>query len=251
MNRTARALPALLVAASAAASFTPPLAAPLAAQHMTPPPASADLDLQAARVGFVADLDLLVFEQDVAGTAGHTRPAPRGQMDGAPVLGYVFPTSLAPEDVGFAPGEGVVALAVTSHPDFDDTPLWDEDGDRDYGNDGLRFHTHWVVLVPDERVAGGLAVKETQRIEQDLPPTNPGMPMYLDSPGFSVVLDGGTLRVVVPLDRVSRRRDFSFDAVTAYMEVNTSDESRPLLGVYHVYEVLSGDLSLPYRVTER
>lgn len=217
---------------------------------VTPTSASPDLDIAAARVEYRPDLDLLVFEQKVLGRAGATTPSARGGMDGAPVLGYVFPTSLAPEDVGFAPGAGVVALAATSHPDFDDTPLWDEDGDRDYGNDGVVFHTHWVVLTPDDRVPGGLAVKETQRIEQDLPPTNPGMPMYLDSPGFSVVLDGATLRVLVPLDRVSGRRDFSFDAVTAYMEVNTSDASRPLLGVYHVYEVLSGDLSLPYSVTE-
>lgn len=53
----------------------------------------------------------------------------------------------------------------------------------------------------------------------------------------------------VPLDRVKCHTDFKFDAVTAYMEVNTSDDSRPLLGVYEVYDVLSGDLSLPYAVT--
>lgn len=238
-----------------------PLAAPLATllllptagsaqATVTPTPASADLDITAARVEYHDDLRILVFQQDVVGAAGATVPMAAGQMDRAPVLGYVFPTTLRPEDVGFEPGDGVVALAATSHPDFDDTPLWDEDGDRDYGNDGVVFHTHWVVLTPDDRVAGGLSVKETQRIEQDLPPTNPGMPMYLDSPGFSVVLDGATLRVVVPLDRVAGRRDFRFDAVTAYMEVNTSDADRPLLGVYHVYEVLSGDLGMPYRVTE-
>lgn len=220
------------------------------AQDVNATPGTADLDITDAGIRYAADLQLLVFEQQVAGVAGATTPEPRGAMDGAPVLGYVFPTSLDPEDVGFAPGDGVVALAATSHPDFDDTPLWDENGDGTYENDGVRFHTHWVVLVPDERVPGGLAVKETQRIEQDLPATNPGMPMYLDSPGFSVILDGSALRVAVPLDRVGGRRDFSFDAVTVYMEVNTSDETRPLLGVYHVYEVLSGDLSLPYSVSE-
>lgn len=234
-------------ALAALAALVPAL--PLAAQSpVQPVPASPDLDIADARVDYRPDLQLLVFEQQVGGTAGATVPDARGQMDGAPVLGYVFPTTLAPEDVGFAPGEGVVALAATSHPDFDDTPLWDENGDRDYANDGRTFHIHWVVLVPDDRVAGGLSVKETQQVATDLPPTNPGMPMYLDSPGFSVVLDGSSIRVLVPLDRVSGRRDFTFDAVTAYMEVNTSDESRPLLGVYHVYEVLSGDLSLPYHV---
>ena len=140
-------------------------------------PMSADLDLTHARVRHLADLDLLVFELDVAGAAGATVPDAAGQLDGAPVLGYVFPTTLAPENVGFAPGEGVVALAATSHPDFDDTPLWDEDNSGDYADDGVIFHTHWVVLVPDERVAGGLSVKETQQISEDLPPTAPGMPI--------------------------------------------------------------------------
>lgn len=220
-----------------------------AAQSPTHTPTSADLDIEAVRVRLVPELGVLVFEQDVVGSAGATIPTARGEMDGAPVLGYVFPTTLAPENVGFAPGEGVVALAATAHPDFDDTPLWDENGDGDYTNDGIRFHSHWVVLVPDERVAGGLSVKAATRIESELPPTNPGMPMYLDSPGFSVRLDGNQVRVVVPIDRVGGRSDFSFDAVTAYMEVNTTDPDRPLLGVYHVYEVLSGDLSLPYRVS--
>lgn len=222
---------------------------PLAAQGaVSATPESEDLVLVSARVEVLEDLDLLVFEQQVDGEAGRTVPEARGQMDGAPVLGYVFPTTLSPEDVGFAAGDGIVALAVTSHPDFDDTPLWDENGDRDYANDGVRFHTHWVVLVPDPRADGGLSVKETESIESDLPPTSPGMPMYLDSPGFSVALKGGFLRVAVPLDRVSGRSDFQFDAVAAYMEVNTSDSERPLLGVYHVYSVLSGDLSLPYHV---
>jgi len=244
MRTQLRTLGSLIASAACLTALAPDLQG----QEVEAIPASADLDITDAAVRYMPDLQLLVFEQVVAGVAGATTPEARGEMDGAPVLGYVFPTSLAPEDVGFAVGEGVVALAATSHPDFDDTPLWDEDGDFDYDNDGIRFHTHWVVLVPDERVPGGLSVKSTQRIEQDLPPTNPGMPMYLDSPGFSVVLDGATVRVLVPLDRVRGRRDFSFDAVTAYMEVNTSDESRPLLGVYHVYDVLSGDLSLPYRV---
>lgn len=208
-----------------------------------------DLIVHSTQVRYLEDLDLLVFEQQVNGTVGETLPQPAGQLDEAPVLGYVFPTTLSPETVGFGPVEGILALAVTSHPDFDDTPLWDEDGDRIYDNDGIVWHTHWVVLTPDERVPGGLAVKETSEVESVvLPPTHPGMPMYLDSPGFSVVPDGDRLQVLVPAQRVSHNLDFSFDAVVAYMEVNTSDDSRPLLGVYAVYSVASGDLSLPYRV---
>ncbi len=220
------------------------------AQDVVPTPGTVDLEITDAAVRYLDDLDLLVFEQEVDGTAGNTTPEARGQMDGAPVLGYVFPTTLSSTDVGFGETDGTVALAVTSHPDFDDTPLWDENVDRDYENDGAVFHTHWVVLTSDERVPGGLAVKEfrTEDASVVLPPTNPGLPMYMDSPGHSVVLRGNTLRVLVPAARINNRMDFTFDAVTAYMEVNTSDESRPMLGVYEVYGVLSGDLSLPYAV---
>ena len=215
--------------------------------------ASADLELRQAKVSYHSDLDLLVFEQQVKGTVGNTLPTAAGQMDTAPVLGYVFPTTFKPEDVGFNPTEGIVALAVTSHPDFDDTPLWDENNDADYANDGIIFHTHWVVLTPDERVPGGLSVKQFKKEDSSviLPPTNPGMPMYMDSPGFSIVAERNKLKVLVPAQRVNNNLDFKFDGVTAYLEVNTSDENRPLLGVYQVYSVQSGDLSLPYSVSHR
>lgn len=232
-----------LPAALSAADQAPPI---------SPVAASADLEVRAAAVDYLPELDLLVFEQKVRGRAGGTTPQAKGQMDGAPVLGYVFPTTLAAQDVGFGAVEGTVALAVTSHPDFDDTPLWDEDNDRDYANDGVVFHSHWVVLVPDARVPGGLKVRQIPAGDTDavLPPTAPGMPMYMDSPGFSVVLSGDTLKVLVPAARVSGKTAFRFDAVAAYMQVAQSGD-RPLLGVYHVYSVLSGDLSLPYSVSEK
>ncbi|MFH5831953.1 hypothetical protein [Halalkalibaculum sp. DA384] len=210
---------------------------------------TADMDLTRARVQYINELDLLVFEINVEGSAGNTTPEPAGQMNGAPVLGYVFPTTLSPADVGFGNVEGILAFAVTSHPDFDDTPLWDENNDRDYKNDGTTFHTHWVVLGKDERVPGGLSVKEFKKEDQSvvLPPTNPGMPIYLDSPGFSVVFRGRSLKVAVPAQRVNNQTSFNYDGVAAYMEVST-DSNQPMLGVYAVYEVLSGDLSLPYAV---
>ncbi|MCH9649363.1 MAG: hypothetical protein K0U98_14070 [Deltaproteobacteria bacterium] len=213
------------------------------------PAATKDLQIQAASVTYLKSLDLLVFEQRVEGRAGGTVPEARGNLDGAPVLGYVFPTTLDSTDVGFREAEGIVALAVTSHPDFDDTPLWDENGDRNFANDGVVFHTHWVLLQPEKRVPGGLAVGQIDpgEISSSLPPTNPGMPMFMDSPGFAVLTQDGTLKVLVPAQRMSHRTDFRFDAVTAYMEVNTSPEA-PMLGVYKVYNVLSEDLSLPFEV---
>jgi hypothetical protein len=221
---------------------------------MTPTEKTDDLALTDARVEYIEDLDLLVFQQDVDGEAGGTVPEANGALDGAPVLGYVFPTTLSPGDVWFedASEDAIVALVVVSHPDFDDTPLWDENNDGDFDNDGAVYHTHWVALTEDDRVSGGLAVEEMSEgeIESTLPPTNPGMPMYMDSPGFSVVLQGSMLKVLVPAQRVHHNTGFQFDAASAYMEVNQSDEGRPLLGVYEVYGVLSGDLSLPYEVTQ-
>jgi len=218
----------------------------LAQDTVVPTERTDDVIIREAKARYLPELELIVFEQILVGQAGATVPAARGAMDGAPVLAYVFPTTLRPENVGFGPVEGIVALVATSHPDFDDTPLWDEAGDGRYDNDGAIFHTHWVVLNEDDRVPGGLAVREIGDEEAILPPTNPGMPMYMDSPGLTVVLQGDTLRILVPAWRIRHALDFRFDAVTAYLEVNTSDETRPLLGVYEVYDVASGDLSLPY-----
>jgi hypothetical protein len=217
------------------------------------PEANPDLTITAAQVRYLADIDQLVFEMSVAGTAGATVVAPRGSLDGAPVLGYVFPTSLASTDVGFSRVDGVTALAVTVHPDFDDSPLWDENLDGDTGNDGAVWHTHWVVLGPDDRVPGKQAVLAAKPADR-LPATAPKMPMFMDSPGFTVVRQASTIRVVVPAPRVNGRTDFRYDAVAAYMAVNAPSAGHagtgalPMLGVYRVYSVLSGNLSLPYTV---
>ncbi|MGK7911795.1 MAG: hypothetical protein AB4050_10005 [Synechococcus sp.] len=220
------------------------------AESVVAVPQSPALEIRSAQVQYIEELDLLVFQQQLEGSIGSSLPQAAGQLDGAPVLGYVFPTTLNPADVGFGGVEGIVALAITSHPDFDDTPLWDEDNDANYANDGVIWHSHWVVLTTDERVAGGLSVAQFAADDDAvvMPPTNPGMEIYLDSPGFSVVTDRNMLRVLVPAQRVNHQTDFNFDAVTAYMKVNTTDLDRPTLGVYEVYSVGSGDLSLPYEV---
>lgn len=95
---------------------------------------------------------------------------------------------------------------------------------------------------------GGLSVTETQRIEEDRPPTAPRMPLYLDSPGHSVVLRGHRTRILIPPYSV-RFDDFRVDAVTAYLEANQSDESRPTVDAYAVYHMYSVDLSLLYAIT--
>jgi len=209
----------------------------------------ANFQITAVEVNHRSELGLLVFKVSTKGQAGQTVPKAYGQLDGAPVLGYVIPTSLKSTDVGFAETEGIVALALTSHPDFDDTPLWDENADRYFANDGVVWHPHWVVLNQDDRVPGGLSVKQFAGDGKELlPPTNPGMPMYMDSPGFPVITKGNTMIVTVPAYRMNNRKDFNYDAVSCYMQVNGSRENLPMLGVYSVYSVASGDLSLPYTV---
>ncbi|HEY5751880.1 MAG TPA: hypothetical protein VIT21_01920 [Chthoniobacterales bacterium] len=209
---------------------------------------SPSLKIKAVSVEYRDDLDVLVFNMDLHGKAGAAAPKAAGQLDGAPVLAYVFPTTLKASDVNMGNVEGIVALAITSHPDFDDTPLWDENGNGKYDDDKVIYHTHWVLLTKDERVPGGLSVKEFKKEDKTvvLPPTNCGMPMYLDSPGHGVAERGNTIRAIVPASYVRNKTQFKFDGVACYMQVNTSCMARPMLGVYEVYSVASGDLSLPY-----
>ncbi|MBL4709934.1 MAG: hypothetical protein JKY48_15990 [Flavobacteriales bacterium] len=209
-----------------------------------------DFSIREVSVKHNSNLRQTVWEISVLGTAGKTTPTKVGQLDGAPVLGYVFPTNLKSTDVGFNQTDGIVALALTSHPDFDDTPLWDENSDNVYDNDGIIWHPHWVILHEDKRVKGGLAVKQFKKADETiiLPPTNPGMPMYMDSPGYPVVTTKHKIKVVIPDYRINNKIDFSYDGVTAFMKVNTSNENLPMLGVYEVFSIASGDLSLPFKV---
>ncbi len=214
---------------------------------------SPDFQIKSAKVVHNKRFGTLEFEIAVAGKAGNTKPTPIGKLDMAPVLAYVFPTSLKSEDVGFSSTAGIVALALTSHPDFDDSPIWDENADGNFENDGIVWHPHWVVLVEDKRVKGGLAVKEHKKADTvRKPKTAPDMPMFMDSPGFPVVTAGNTITVSVPVYRVSNKVSFNYDAVTCYLEVSAPSGSmsmdKPMLGVYNVFSVLSKDLSLPFKV---
>ena len=215
--------------------------------------------ISSAKITHNKDLGITVWEIKVNGNAGETVPKPVGQLNGAPVLGYVFPTTLKSSDIGFGKTDGIAALALTSHPDFEDTPLWDENADGDYLNDGVVWHAHWVILVEDKRIEGGLSVKEFKKGDKSvvLPPTNPGMAMYMDSPGFNIVTKGNTIKVIVPDFRINNQTNFKFDAVGCYMEVSTGEGTnhseggnKPMLGVYKVYSVASGNLSLPYTVKQ-
>lgn len=187
----------------------------------------------------------LIFHQIVAGQADESIPNSVGELAGASVYSFVWLTSLDSSVVGFEAEQGILALAVTSHPDFDDTPLWDEDEDGDTANDGALWHSHWVVLVEDESCGAGLKVKDIPDGETPaVPDTWPQLPILIDSPNYELELTGDEVLVQVPHGDVDYAENFNFDGVTAGLQVNEQIHA-PLLCVTGVDDIASGDLSLP------
>ncbi len=190
--------------------------------------------------------NVVSFHMTTNGIAGADVPAATGALGGADVLSYVWPTSLDPSAVEFEGGTGILALAATSHPDFDDTPLYDENNDGDPSNDGIVWHSHWVVLTPTEACGpGALAVRDIPAGETPkLPATWPGLPIFLDSPGFTPLFDGPEIAVNVAFRSDVELQGVAYDGVTSALRVNANIHS-PLLCVVDVFDVASGDLSLP------
>lgn len=191
----------------------------------------------------------LTFKMRVSEKAGTSKPTPTGKLEGSDVFSYVWPTKIDSEAVGFEKEQGILAMAITSHPDFDDTPLFDENGDGDLGNDGTVWHSHWVVLVPDNACGeGALKVKDIPAgTTPKLPATWPGLPILIDSPGYSPVINEQEVMVRVPFRDAKELQGVAFDGVTSGLRVNESAHA-PLLCVVDVFDVASGDLSLPGKV---
>lgn len=189
---------------------------------------------------------LVTFHMTTNGVAGAEQPEPVGALGGAPVLSYVWPTSLDPATVGFEGGTGILALAATSHPDFDDTPLFDENGDGDPANDGLLWHSHWVVLTPTEDCGeGALGVRDIpEGATPAMPATWPGLPIFIDSPGYTPLFDGPEISVTVPFADPDAVSGAAYDGVTSALRVNANIHA-PLLCVTDVFDIASGNLSLP------
>lgn len=190
-----------------------------------------------------------IFHMAVSGKAGASRPAKSGKLAGSSVFSYVWPTSLDSSVVGFEPKAGILAFAVTAHPDFDDTPLFDENGDGRLDNDGGVWHSHWVVLQPDA-ACGADALKVVDipaGTRPRLPKTWPGLPILIDSPGWTPTFHDESVEVRVPFDDIGAVQAGSFDGVTAALRVNASVHE-PLLCVADVFKVASGNLSLPGKV---
>ena len=208
---------------------------------------TAPFDILAAHVHL--DGRIATFHMTMASAAGTETPAPHGDLAGAPVFAYVWPTTLDPSAVGFEAGTGILALAATSHPDFDDTPLYDENGDGDLANDGLAWHSHWVVLVPNADCGpDALSVRDIGPDETPaLPRTWPGLPLFIDSPGYTPVFAGEEVIVRVPFDASGDIAGAGYDGVTAALRVHANVHA-PLLCVSDVFDIASGALTLPGKV---
>ncbi len=181
-----------------------------------------------------------VFTTRVRGEAGVDKPDAIGKFEGSSVYAYVWPTTLNSGDIGFDVDQGIVALAVTFHPDFDDA--------ANGGENRHVWHPHWVVLGEDAACPGGLKVHDIpEGTTPKVPPTWPNVPLLIDSPEYPTTFTGDTVAVSIPVALISGIANASFDGVTAGLKVNANLHA-PLLCVDNVFKVASGDLSLPGKV---
>lgn len=218
-----------------------PLVVGAAAQEIASPgnkAINASFDIVETRI--TTDQGHAVFRTRVSGEAGKEKPKATGKFEGAEVYAYVWPTSLNSADVGFERDQGIVALAVTFHPDFDDAARGAKNRDR--------WHPHWVVLNEDKACTGGLKVKDIpEGAKPKLPATWPGVPLLIDSPEYKTELRTNLVEVHIPLERIGALASASFDGVTAGLRINANLHA-PLLCVANVFKIASGNLSLPGKV---
>lgn len=181
-----------------------------------------------------------IFRTRVRGEAGKATPKASGKFEGSDVYAYVWPTSMNSADVGFEKDQGIVALAVTFHPDFDDAAKSARNRDR--------WHPHWVVLAEDKACSGGLKVRDIPKdAKPKVPETWPGVPLLIDSPDYKTELKGDAVEVHIPLGKLGAINGASFDGVTAGLKVN-ANLHEPLLCVSNVFKIASGNLSLPGKI---
>jgi hypothetical protein len=243
----------LALAAALALALAPPAPAHEGRRHeggigsAAQPTVAAAFDIVHARI--TTDGRVARFHMAVSGQAGAIRPTPSGRLAGSEVYAYVWPTTIDPYAVGFEAGAGLLALVVASHPDFDDSPLFDENGDGDPDNDGEVWHAHWAVLAPTPGCGeGALGVLDIpDGATPRLPKTWPGLPLLLDSPGWQPRFAGDSVEVRVAFDDIGSVDSARFDGVTAGLRINANVHA-PLLCVENVFKTASGDLGLPGRV---
>ncbi len=218
------------------------LLAPIAAAHpVTAEPSAtviASFDIVETRI--VTRGDKAIFATRVRGQAGQDKPAATGRFAGSDVYAYVWPTSLDSAEIGFDKAQGIVALAVTFHPDFDDAAYGKKNRDR--------WHPHWVVLAENKACGAGLKVVDIPKgASPKLPATWPNVPLLIDSPEYPTTLSGNTVEVEIPLNLIGGIAGAAYDGVTSGLKVDGNLHA-PLLCVANVFKIASGKLTLPGRV---
>lgn len=164
----------------------------------------ASFDIIETRV--LTDHGHAIFRTRVRADAGKLTPQATGKYEGSEVYAYVWPTSLNSTEIGFEKDQGVVALAVTFHKDFDDAANGARNRDR--------WHPHWVVLNEDKACRGGLKVKDIpEGTKPRLPETWPGAPILIDSPEYKTELKADVVEVYIPLEKIGAIATASFDGV--------------------------------------
>ncbi|MFD2265009.1 hypothetical protein ACFSM5_19045 [Lacibacterium aquatile] len=231
-----------LLAGTLLAATLPLILSPAAAQSVTAKP---DEKVQASfdiiETNITTKGDKAIFSTKVRGVAGKDMPTATGKFEGSDVYAYVWPTSLDSSEVGFEKAQGILALAVTFHPDFDDA--------ANGGKNRHIWHPHWVVLNQDAACGAGLKVTDIPKgAKPKLPATWPGVPLLIDSPEYPTEFKGNSVDVTIPLNLIGGIKGAKFDGVTSGLKVNGNLHA-PLLCVSGVFKVASGNLSLPGTVT--
>lgn len=80
-----------------------------------------------------------------------------------------------------------------------------------------------------------------------VPPTWPNVPILIDSPTYPTTLESDTVEVRTPAAVIGASETVRFDGVTSALKVNANIHA-PLLCISQVFDVASGDLSLPGKV---
>lgn len=181
------------------------------------------------------DGDFLHFRMTLRGNAGASLPPRTGQFEGSQMYAYIWPTSADSSAAGFPRGQGLLALALISHPD-----VVENVGGRQLS---AEWHPHWMVLAPSMgcgpyglRIMDGMAAA---------PGTRPLMtvPASLNS-----AMTGNMVDVRVPAAMLGDTNTLRFDGLTASLAASSGGPS-PLVCV-RPFDVASGRLVLQGRVTQ-
>lgn len=175
----------------------------------------------------------VIFRMRVRGDAGKEKPSPAGDLRGSKVFAYAWPTTLNSDAVGFPPDQGIVALAVTFHPDFDDE-VGAENRDR--------WHAHWLVIEKDAACDGAYKVKDALAEGE-----NRTLPVMMSTPELPVRVEGEIVETIVPTMALHAIAGTNFDGMTMQLQVN-STSTKPALCVTTLYDTASHDFSLPGEV---